>query len=182
MPAASSLLRPRELGFVLTLRHGARSLLLALGMGLAFGVWMAAADTWLFSAAVPQVQHDMLHSMSALHRIAWFSRGALSDEILFRFVALTCLAWTIARYSGWRDGKAVWPAILAVALLIYPLGTWGYFASLDWSALTAAREVLLHGAAGVLWGWLYWRHGWLAGVAGHVAAHISLQPLLGAWS
>jgi len=181
MPASSTLLRPRELGFALTLRHAGRSLRLAILSGLAFGLWMAIADTWLFSAEVPLVQHVMQGSMSTMARIAWHTRGALFDEALYRLVLLTSLAWLIARYTGWRDGRAVWPAILVVALVCYPLGNWAYFAGLDWSALTVVRELLLHGGAGVLWGWLYWRHGWLAGMAGHMAAHLALQPLLTLW-
>jgi hypothetical protein len=175
------MLRPRELGFVLTLRHGLRSLVLAAVLGLSFGLWMAIADAWLFASAVPRVQHEMLASVPTLSRIALFARGALFDEVEFRLIALTGLAWLIARTTGWRDGRAVWSAILLVALVLYPLGTWGYFGALDWSGLTVTRELLLHGGAGVLWGWLYWRHGWLAGVTGHVAAHLSLQPLLGVW-
>jgi hypothetical protein len=44
--------------------------------------------------------------------------------------------------------------------------------------MTLLREVTLHGAAGVLWGWIYWRYGWLSGLTGHLCAHLSLQPLL----
>ncbi len=178
---ASTLLRPRELGFFLTFRHGTRSFRLAALLGLAFGLWMAMADAWLFAGVVPPVQHELLRSVPTVPRIAQFARGALFDEIWFRLIVLTGLAWLVARGTGWRDGRAVWPAILVVALVIYPLGTWGYFGKLDWSALTVAREVLLHGAAGTLWGWLYWRHGWLAGVTGHICAHLALQPLLTVW-
>jgi len=31
---------------------------------------------------------------------------------------------------------------------------------------------------GCVWGWLYWRHGWLAAVAGHVLTHPVLDPVL----
>ena len=178
--AAGTLLRPRELGLFLTFRHGTRSLRMAVLAGLALGLWMAMADTWLFAGVVPPAQHELLRNMSTFARIAVFARGALFDEIWFRLIALTGLAWLIARGTGWRDGRAVWPAILAVAVVLYPLGTWEYFRTLDWSGMTVAREVLLHGGAGVLWGWLYWRHGWLAGVSGHICAHLALQPLLAA--
>lgn len=180
-PGGSPLLRPRELGFFLTFRHGTRSLRLAALAGLVFGLWMAVADTWLFASVVPPVQHELLATTSTSSRIWQFAGGAFFDEIEFRLIALTGLAWLIARSTGWRDARAVWPAILAVALVLYPLGTWGYFGTLDWSGMTVARELLLHCGAGVLWGWLYWRHGWLAGVTGHISAHLALQPLLTAW-
>ncbi|PLK25701.1 hypothetical protein [Novosphingobium sp. TH158] len=159
-------------------RHGARSLALAAGAGLTFGAWMALADATLFSTIVPQVQRDMVAEAGPLARIAWFARGALIDELQLRLVALTGITWSVMALTGRRGPAVHWLAILLTAFVAYPLVARGYFTGLEWSALTVIRELSLHGAAGVLWGWLCWRHGWLAGLTGHIAAHASLQPLL----
>lgn len=37
---------------------------------------------------------------------------------------------------------------------------------------------MLHGTAGILWGYLYWRHGLVSAITGHISAHLSLEPLL----
>ena len=37
---------------------------------------------------------------------------------------------------------------------------------------------LRYWAVGCVWGWLYWRHGWLAAVTGHAASQLLLGPLL----
>ena len=37
---------------------------------------------------------------------------------------------------------------------------------------------LRYWAVGCVWGWLYWRHGWLAAVTGHAGSHVLLDPLL----
>lgn len=167
-----------DTGFTLLPRHGLRSLGIAAGTGLAFGAWMALADATVFSSIVPQVQRDMVAEAGPLVRIAWFARGALIDELQLRLVALTGVTWMAMGLAGRRGNSLHWLAIAITAFAIYPFIARGYFASLDWSALTALREVTLHGAAGMLWGWLCWRHGWLAAFTGHVAAHVSLQPLL----
>ena len=169
---------PAELGLALRPRRGLRSLALALGAGLAFGLYMALADATLFAGAIPEVQRQMVAQMPAGERIVWFARGALVDELLYRLIGLTAIAWCLAQVTPWRGGVLVWPAILLAAFALYPAGNWAYFAALEPGPLTVLREIALHGAAGVLWGWLYWRHGWLSGVTGHVAAHLSLQPLL----
>lgn len=33
-------------------------------------------------------------------------------------------------------------------------------------------------AVGCVWGWLFWRHGWLSALAAHSAVHILLDPML----
>ena len=169
-----------DLGFALRPRHGWRSLVLAAGLGLAFGAYMAMADLTVFSGIIPPVQTTMLAQNSLAERLLFFARGALLDELEYRLIALTAIAWGLSKLAQRSVRAATWAAILLTALIIYPLGNWAYFRDLDPSALTLLRELALHGAAGTLWGWLYWRHGWLSGLTGHVAAHLSLQPLLGA--
>lgn len=140
---------------------------------------MVLADATVFRGAVPDVQHAMLAQMSTAQRLAQFIPGAIFDEVKFRLIALTALCWLAAALTARRGAAVQWPAILLVAFVVWPLGSWGYVQGLQCSALVVAREVALHGGAGVLWGWLYCRHGWLAGVIGHVSAHLALQPLLG---
>lgn len=167
-----------DTGFSLMPRQGLRSLAIGAGAGLGFGCWMALADATVFAAAVPASQQGLLALGHTGLRIVMFARGALLDEVVLRLVAQTGLVWAIMAATGKRGGAAAWPAILLTALVLWPLWALDYFAGLDWSVLTVLREVTLHGAAGVLWGWLCWRHGWLAGVAGHIGAHVALQPLL----
>ena len=169
-----------DLGFALLPRRGWRSLALAAGLGLAFGAYMALADSLVFSSVIPEVQRAMRVQMPLGERLEFFARGSLADEIEFRLLALTAIAWGLAGVTRSTGPKVHWAAILLTALVVYPLGNWNYFRFLDPSALTVLREIALHGAAGVLWGWLYWRHGWLSGLTGHVSAHLTLQPLLGA--
>jgi hypothetical protein len=170
-----------DLGFSLLPRWGWRSLALAAGLGLGFGGYMALADHTLFAGTIPEVQRITLEKSALPARLLFNARGALVDELTYRLIALTAIAWTLANLA--RDHPLVatgvdWAAIVLTALVIYPLGNWNYFRVLDPSAMTLLREVALHGAAGVLWGWLYWRHGWLSGLTGHLCAHLSLQPLL----
>jgi hypothetical protein len=168
-----------DLGFTLLPRRGWRSLGLAAVLGLGFGAYMALADHVLFAGAVPAVQRIALAQEPLAARLLFHARGALLDEIAYRLIALTALAWALASLVKRRAPGVHWAAIVLTALVVYPLGNMAYFRSLDPTAITVLRELALHGGAGVLWGWLYWRHGWLSGLTGHIAAHLSLQPLLG---
>lgn len=167
-----------DIDFSLLPRRGLRSLGFAAGAGLAFGAWMAIADASIFASVVPQLQRDMVAEAGPMARIAWFARGALFDEIQLRLIALPLVTWALMALTKRRGDGVHWLAVFLTAFVAYPLVAHAYFAGLEWSVLTALREVTLHAAAGVLWGWLCWRHGWIAGLVGHVAAHVSLQPLL----
>lgn len=177
--AAPRLPRWHDLQFSLTLRRGRRSLLIAAACGLGFGVFMAAADAGPLRGAVPAVQHAVLAQMTLAERLAWFARGALLDEVALRLVALAALVWIGTALRRSADRVVWWGSIALVALAVWPLFAWAYISALDPGALTVLREVVLHGGAGLLWGWLCWRHGWLAGLGGHISAHLALQPLLG---
>ena len=155
-----------EVGFGWGLREGARSLVLALIAGLTFGLWMVAADHWLFAGIVPASQRA-LFAGPEYPTILYL---VLRDEVLLRGLLLPVLLWAGLAHKPWL-------AITMTALVAWPLLNLGYFTALDWSALVATRELALHVAAGCLWGWLCWRHGWLAGVTGHFAAYAALLPL-----
>lgn len=151
---------------------------LAAAAGLGFGIWMAAADSWLFASAVPASQRYMVEHVAVAERIVHFGKQAVADELILRLLCLTGIACILGSILRQKGPAVVWAAILLTAFVAWPISSREYVLSLDPSLLTALREVLLHCTAGVLWGWLYWRHGWLAAVTGHVAAHVSLQPLL----
>ena len=115
---------------------------------------MAFADATILRGAVPEVQHEILAKLTTVQRIACAWRGALFDEVVLRLVVLTGLV-ALARAVGLVGWRAFWPAILATAFLAWPLTVLPYLSELHWTAPTILREVLLHCAAGVLWGWLF---------------------------
>ena len=167
-----------DTGFSLYPRQGFRSLAIGLGAGLVFGGWMALADNTFLASVVPTSQQAILASTTPLEGILAFSRGAAGDEVALRLITMNGLIWLLMAITQRRGSGIHWAAIGMTAFIAWPLWALAYVTSLDWSALTVLREVALHGAAGTLWGWLCWRHGWLAGLTGHIGAHLALQPLL----
>lgn len=168
----------RQTGLSILPRRGWRSLALAGLLGMGFGLYMALADRLVFAGAVPPMQHMMVRDWPLGTRWSYFFTGAFLDEVKLRLAAMTLLAWVASRWRQPVPDGAMRAIIVAVALVAYPVSALDYFTALPWSALTLARELCLHGTAGMLWGWLYWRNGWSAAVVGHLAAHVTLQPLL----
>lgn len=174
----SSLPGLRDLDLTLGLRRGLRSLTLAVLAGGGCGLVIGLADAGPLLAAVPEVQRQLLRNLSLDSRLLLFLHGALNDELLLRMVGMSGLVWLLAVLGG---GVRRWThpaAIVLTAAVLWPLLARGYLLALDWTALTLVRELVLHVGAGLLWGWLYWRHGWLAALVGHCAAQQVLQPSL----
>lgn len=161
-------------GIALGLRNGWRSLAIAAVAGTGFGIIMATADLTVFAAAVPASQKALF----AAPDLPFIGALVLYDELVLRLIGMTALTLLVMAVTGRRGAAVHWAAIALTAMVLWPLSARGYLVQLDWSALTAAREVTLHGGAGLVWGWLCWRHGWLAGLIGHLSAYAGLIPLL----
>jgi hypothetical protein len=140
---------------------------------------MALADGFVFRSVIPLSQIEMVSRLTAVQRIAFFAPRAVLDELIFRLILTSATAWLLVLVVGKPQPWCFWTAILVSAFGFYPATHWAYLASLDPAPLTWLREIALHGGAGFLWGYLYWRHGLAASAIGHVGAHLALQPLLG---
>ena len=179
MAGAGALLRPlARPGLVLTLSDGWRSLAVALAAGLAVGLVISLSDVILFHPVIPAVQRAASHDWPLIDRIVSFGIGAVLDELVLRLVGLSLILTLLVAWRGKRTGRVDAMAIALTATVLWPFWAQGYLVDLDWSALTVLREIILHVGAGSVWGWLYCRHGWMAGVVGHVSAHLVMQPLL----
>ena len=140
---------------------------------------MALANAIVFHGAVPAARVIEVRTMPLPSRILSYGLAVVVEELVLRLACMTALVALFVVAAGRRSDLCYYLAIAVVAFVAYPLWSHRYFAGLQWSALTAARELALHFSATALWGWLYWRHGWLAAVTAHGAAHLTLEPLMG---
>jgi hypothetical protein len=105
---------------------------------------------------------------------------------LFPRLAQTC--WKVVQEEGHFR-------LLIMTALIMPAG-WAWRgrppAAVFWIAIVATQFADVGGlvlgdplyatlrfwVVGCVWGWLYWKFGWLAATAGHLGARLVLDPLL----
>ena len=94
--------------------------------------------------------------------------GSALEEVKFRLLVMTLI---VAAIQWWR-GRVSAPAMV-IAILLAQLANVGSLVITD-----PLYATMRYWAVGSVWGWLYWRHGWLAALAGHASAHLLLDPLL----
>jgi len=108
--------------------------------------------------------------------------AAYVENIEYRLFLMSALVWAIG--SLWRgsDGRpangAFWTAmtlaqIVNIAVNVAPQ------AAGPITPLALAYDGLRYLFPGVVWGYLYWRHGFVAAEIASVGAHPFLQPPLG---
>ena len=101
-------------------------------------------------------------------RLPLLSLLAAIDEVKYRLLLMTALV-ALQKLVG---GKLS-PTAFIAAIVLSQFANVGFFVMAD-----PVYATLRYWAVGCVWGWLYWRHGWLAAVTGHAACHLLLDPLL----
>lgn len=101
-------------------------------------------------------------------RVWAISLLAATEEVKFRLVLMTAPAML----ATWLTGRLTPSSAIAIILL-------AQFANVGHLVLADPLYATLRfWLVGSVWGWLYWRHGWLAALIGHAATHPLLDPLL----
>ncbi len=108
--------------------------------------------------------------------------GGIVEEILLRLFVMSFFAWLGHFVSRTADGKptvaVVWTANVLAAVL-FGLGHLPAITTLvPITPLVIAREVVLNGLLGIVFGWLYWKHGLEAAMISHFSADLVLHVLL----
>jgi hypothetical protein len=96
-------------------------------------------------------------------RTALMSAKAAIEEVEYRLLLTTLLAWA---FSRWRWG------IVAAIILAQLVNVW------PWVLADPLYGSLRFWLVGCVWGWLYWKHGFVAALFGHSACHLLFDPLL----
>ncbi len=157
-----------------------RALAPALVLGATAALVVAGLDGTLFRGAAQTLQAGAASSPAAWQGLLASLYGGVVEELPLRLGVMTLLVWLGARLTRQtRPGPAtLWAANVLTALL-FGLGHLPATAAL--APLTGAlvlRAVVLNGLPGLLYGWLYMRHSWLAAAGAHLATNVVLHGLL----
>lgn len=93
---------------------------------------------------------------------------AAFEELAYRLVLMTLIVWA----GTWRTGTAprwyFWGAIILSQFVNVGI----------LEAVDPLYSTFRYWAVGCVWGWLFWRHGWVTALGAHMACHLVLDPLL----
>ena len=130
-------------------------------------IFVVLLDGWLFRRHLP-AGYVAFYTGPLVPRIFVMSLLACVEELKFRLLLMTALVALAALVR--RKPPAAW--FVAIILAAQFANVWTLVLG---DPLYAS---LRYWAVGCVWGWLYWRHGWLSALVGHGTAHVLLDPAL----
>ncbi|HUH85369.1 MAG TPA: hypothetical protein VLX85_12235 [Stellaceae bacterium] len=143
-----------------------------LAIGALVGILTCLADIFVFSSVFPPGYRQLVHDMPTAERIFFVGGVSLFDEITFRLGVMTLLVWLATRLFPSRDG-IYWAAIVLAQLInILSHGT------LPATPMEVLFSLVRIELPGILWGYLYWRHGFTVAALAHTSSHVIVQPIL----
>ncbi len=134
---------------------------------LAKALFVVVLDTVIFRNNLSP-NYVTLYTSPLIPRTPVLCLLAAVEEVKYRLLVMTGLTMVAALWRGKVSG-AMFEAII-LASQFY--GVWPQVLN------DPIYGSLRYWAVGCLWGYLYWRHGWLAALIGHAMSHLVLDPLL----
>lgn len=155
---------------------GVRRLLLrSLTWGAMVGAILVAAEVLFFAPRLPQ-EFDIPLWKRLLAGVLY---GGVTEELLTRLFLVSLFAWVFrlvwASPHDVPGSGAFWSVIVITAVAFGALHLPMTAAITPLSPLLVGRALLLNGFAGVVFGFLFWRHGLEAAIVAHASARLVLQ-------
>src|SRR5207237_249927 len=136
---------------------------IAIGLGVVAALAVVALDVVVFAPLVPETKALPARPLWTGALAALY--GGLSEEILWRYGAMSFLVWLVMRLV--RGPAAYWTAIVVSSVVFGLAHLPATDALVPLTLVVVARTMILVGLAGVACGWLYWRRGLEAAMVAH---------------
>jgi len=148
------------------------------------GRWMAAAVAAIVAAvAVSAIavaadtafrshlaaDYVTQYTSDLMPRMAFMVLTSTYEEVKWRLVLMTLLIAAARLILGRRPPDGVFIAVIAFVQFCNVA---------DGLAAAPVYSAFRFFLPGCVWGWLYWRHGWMTGLAAHAGCHLIMDPVL----
>jgi hypothetical protein len=130
-------------------------------------------DVFIFRSVLPASYVSMFGGGGVRERTLIYVALAVGEEVIFRLGAMTAIALALKYF---HHGRLTLPLVFVAAGIAQGLNMLRI--PMPDEAATFAYDAIRFWSPGLVWGWLYWRHGFVSNVAAHAGTHVILQPML----
>jgi hypothetical protein len=147
----------------------------------AMAAYLTVLDLWVFRSYLPTGYVAFISTAGLPDRLAYFMLRAFNESILYRLFLASVLVWILGLFWRRADGLPAngcyWTAIVAVQALNIAINVI-FLADPSLTPAHLLHDALRYVFPGVLWGYLYFRHGFTTDEIAAVGTHLFFQPLL----
>jgi len=143
---------------------------------------VAIVDGFLFRGYLSSNYVQIFSTVGLTSRLLYFMPRAFNENLIYRWCVMSTLIWMIG--TLWHDADrrpadgAYWLGIVLAQVINISINV----VAVSHSPVTPGLLVydcIRYIVPGVIWGYLYWRHGFVAAEIASVGTHPLLQPALG---
>ena len=175
--ALAGLVIGRQIGLGVEPRGLKRPIFTPVAVALAMAIWCVIADGILRSGANPDYVRYMA-STPLWSRLLYFIVRAFNENIIYRLFLGSALIWVIGRVWKTDDGRPSAGAYYAGFLLSQWINIWiNVISGAPITPLSLLHDVVRFVLPGLVFSWLYWRHGFQSNEIACTTGHLFLQPL-----
>ena len=169
-----------KLGLIRNFRLERRAVCMTLFISIAGGI-LFSLDPWVFGRLIPEVSAIAVQ-LSFSRFISSVLYGGIIEEVMLRLFVMSLIAFIIWKLFLRRHDKAPACALIisnVISALLFAAGhlpaTLMLFGRLD--AIILARCFLLNGGFGLIFGYLYRKHGIQYAMLSHALLHVISQAI-----
>jgi hypothetical protein len=154
-----------------------RPILTPLAVAAVVAVGCVAADGLFRAVLQPAYVHSMSTAPLAM-RIAGYMMRAFNENIIYRLFLGSVLVCLIGRRWKTDDGRPTDGAYWLGFALAQGANIWiNVTSQAPLTPLGVLHDALRYFAPGMVWSWLYWRHGFQSNEIACTGVHLFFQPL-----
>ena len=113
-------------------------------------------------------------------RITGYMLRAFNENIMYRLFLGSVLVWLIGRVWKTPEGRPATGAYWTGFALSHALNIWINVTGLaPLTPIALLHDILRYFMPGMVWSWLYWRHGFQSNEIASTSVHLFFQPLAG---
>jgi hypothetical protein len=151
-------------------------------VALLVALYVTIIDCFVFRALLPQSYVELFYTVPIGQRLVVFMLRAWNENIIYRLFAMSVFSWLFGLVWKNGDGRPTPGAFAAAAILAQTINIYVNVTSQLAAPVTPvilAYDLVRYVFPGILWGYLYRRHGFATAEIASVGTHPFLQPSLG---
>jgi hypothetical protein len=155
--------------------------LMPLTVGAAVALWVVIIDCLVFREILPARYVDIFRSNPVGARLLYFMMRAFLENTVYRLFLMTFLVWILGYLWRTKEGRpangAYWTAMTLAQITNIGINVVAQLPTA--TPLSILYDGLRFVVPGMVWGYLYWHHGFVTAEIASIGAHPFLQPPLG---